>query len=129
MSVPVYRREIPRRFRLEAGKCVKCGKIYFPTRIVCAECGSREFEKIALSREGKLLTYTVIHVGPQQFKDETPYAIGIVELKEGVRLLSQITDCDLDKMKTGMPLKIEFRKISEEGKAGVINYGYKCVPA
>ncbi len=129
MSVPVYRREIPRRFRLEAGKCRKCGKIYFPKRRVCAECGSREFEQVVLDRKGKLLTYTVIHVGPQQFKDETPYAIGIVELKEGVRLLSQITDCDLNKIKTGMPLKIEFRKISEEGKAGVINYGYKCVPA
>jgi uncharacterized OB-fold protein len=55
--------------------------------------------------------------------------VGVVELKDGVRLLAQIADCDLDKLKTGMSLKIEFRRISEQGDAGIINYGYKCVPA
>jgi uncharacterized protein len=129
MSVPKSWREMPHRYRLEAGKCKQCGFIGFPKRLICPECQSREFETIRLSREGKLLTYTIIHVGPTKFNDQVPYAVGIVELKEGVRLLSQIADCDLQKIKTGMPVHIEFRRISEEGEAGVINYGYKCVPA
>lgn len=128
MSVPKSWREIPHRYRLEAGKCKQCGFIGFPKRLICPQCHSREFETIRLSREGKLLTYTIIHVGPTKFNDQVPYAVGVVELKEGVRLLSQIADCDLDKIKTGMPVRIEFRRISEEGEAGVINYGYKCVP-
>lgn len=128
MSVAKSWREMPHRYRLEAGKCKNCTKIVFPKRLVCPKCRSREFEQITLSREGKLLTYTIIHVGPSKFVDQVPYAVGIVELKEGVKLLSQIADCDLNKIKSGLPVLIEFRKISDEGEAGIINYGYKCVP-
>lgn len=124
-----YWREIPQRYRLEAAKCKKCGKIFFPPRLICSQCKAREFDKIYLSREGKLLTYTVIRVAPHQFVDQAPYAIGIIELKEGVRVLAQITDCEIDKLKTGMDINIEFRKIQEEGEAGIICYGYKGVPA
>jgi uncharacterized OB-fold protein len=129
MSSPRYWREVPQRYRLEAAKCKKCGKIYFPPRLICPGCRSKEFEPVKLSREGKLLTYTVIRVGPSQFVDQVPYAIGIVELKEGVKILSQITDCDLEKLATGMSVRIEFRKVQQEGEAGIICYGYKCVPA
>ncbi len=120
---------MPHRYRLEAGKCKKCGKIYFPHRRICAACKGKKFENIKLSREGKLETYTIIHIGPASFTDQVPYAIGIVQLKEGVKILAQIADCDLDRLKTGMPLKIEFRRVSEDGEAGIIHYGYKCVPA
>jgi uncharacterized protein len=129
MSVSKYWREIPHRYRLEAGKCTGCGKIYFPQRLICDECGSREFEHIKLQPEGKLLTYTIIHVGPSQFADQVPYAVGIVEMKDQVRLLCQVADCDLQKIETGMPVRIEFRRVSQDGDAGILNYGYKCVPA
>ncbi len=129
MSVPKYWREIPHRYRLEAGKCSKCGKIYFPERLICPDCQGRSFERVHLNPEGKLLTYTVIHVGPSRFADQVPYAIGIVELKDGVRLECQVADCRIPDIRTGMPVKIEFRRISQEGEAGIINYGYKCVPA
>ena len=128
MSVSKYWREMPRRYRLEAGKCAKCGKIYFPARLVCPECKGRKFEPVTLSREGTLETYTIIHVAPSQFVDQVPYAVGIVRLKEGVGILAQIADCDLKKLQAGMPLKIEFRRISEDGEAGIIHYGYKCIP-
>jgi len=128
MSVSKYWREMPQRYRLEAGKCKSCGKIYFPARLVCKACGAREFEKVTLSREGQLLSHTVIHIAPAQFTDQVPYVVGVVELKEGVRLLAQIADCDEQKLKKGMPIRIEFRKVSEDGNAGIIHYGYKGVP-
>lgn len=128
MSVPSYRRELPQRYRLEAAQCKNCGKLFFPPRLICDECHHREFETIKLSREGKLLTYTTIHVAPPQFIHTVPYAVGIVELKEGVRITCQLADCDPHALKTGMPVKIEFRRLSEEGDAGVLNYGYKAVP-
>ncbi len=128
MSVASYWREMPRRYRLEAAKCKKCEHISFPARLICPECGHREFENINLKRTGKLLTYTVIHVAPSQFTDQVPYAVGILELDDGVRLMAQIADCPLNELKTGMTLKIEFRRITSEGQAGIIHYGYKCVP-
>ena len=121
-------REYPQRYRMEAAKCTKCGKIYFPPRLICNECKNREFENIKLSDEGKLKTYTVIRVAPTNFTDEVPYAVGIVELKDGVSTMMQIADCEPDELSIGMQLKVEFRKIQEEGDAGILMYGYKAVP-
>lgn len=122
-----HHREIPQRYRLEAGKCKNCGKIYFPPRLVCDECGGRKFETIRLKGEGKIFSWTVIRVPPSEFKDQAPYAIGIIELDEGVRITCQIVDCEFDEIEIGKRVKIEFRKISEDGKSGVIYYGYKAV--
>jgi uncharacterized OB-fold protein len=119
---------MPQRYRYEAAKCKKCGKIFFPPRLICSACGSKTFDNIVLSRNGKVLTYTIIRVPPSQFKDEAPYAMGVVELEGGGRLTAQIVDCDFDKIRIGMPVKLEFRRIQAEGEAGVIGYGYKCVP-
>jgi uncharacterized OB-fold protein len=124
-----YWREIPQRYRLEAGRCKGCGEVSFPPRIVCSGCGGRDFETVKLTPEGKLLTYTVIRVGPSQFADQTPYALGVAELAGGVRLTAQIADCEFDDLSVGMPVRIEFRRIREEGEAGIICYGYKFVPA
>ena len=128
MAVPSYWRAIPQRYRYEASKCKKCGTLFFPPRLVCNKCKSREFENTNLSREGKVVTYTVIRVAPSQFVDQAPYPIAIVELKDGIKICTQLADCDLDKINIGMPVKLEFRKVSEEGEAGIINYGYKAVP-
>jgi uncharacterized OB-fold protein len=124
-----YWREIPQRYRYEASKCKGCGAVWFPPRLICAECGKREFEDVTLSNTGKVQTFTVIRVAPNEFCDESPYAIGVVELDDGVMIQCQIVDCLPEEIKTGMPVKIEFRKVKQEGQAGIINYGYKAVPA
>ncbi|MBN2090979.1 Zn-ribbon domain-containing OB-fold protein [candidate division KSB1 bacterium] len=128
MASPNYWRAMPQRYRYEAQKCTKCGKIFFPPRLICSGCKSREFEKINLSREGKIVTFTVIRIAPSKFTDQAPYPVAIVELKEGLRICTQIADCDIEKIEIGMPVQLEFRRISEEGQAGIINYGYKAVP-
>ncbi len=124
-----YHREIPQRYRLEASKCTKCGKVSFPPRLVCPKCKMRKFKTINLKDEGKILTYTVIRVGPDKFSKEQPYAIGIVEVGDGVRLTTQIADGDVDKLKIGQKVKLVFRKIQDDGKAGIHMYGYKAVVA
>jgi len=129
MSSPSrYWREIPQRYRLEANKCKKCGFVSFPPRLICPQCQNREFEETKLAEKGKVLTFTVIRVPPQQFVDQAPYAVGIVELDDGVKLTGQIVDCDFEDLKIGKRVKIEFRKIFEAGEAGILCYGYKFVP-
>ena len=123
-----YWREIPQRYRLEASKCQGCGSVWFPPRLICPEGGKRDFEQVNLSGKGKVRTYTVIHVGPSDFRDEGPYASGVVELEGGVMIQCQIVDCGPDDVEIGMPVRIEFRKIRQEGEAGILCYGYKAVP-
>ncbi|MCD6566030.1 MAG: Zn-ribbon domain-containing OB-fold protein [Bacteroidales bacterium] len=128
MNVPRHWRETPERYRMEAVKCRKCGKISFPARLICPECKNKVFDKINLSGKGKLLTYTIIRTAPEGFEDVAPYAVGIVEMEEGVRVMGQITDCDLLSLKTGDKLISKFRRMNEEGKTGLIMYSYKFVP-
>jgi len=123
-----YWREIPQRYRLEAGKCKSCSEMYFPPRLVCARCGSRQFETVKLQDKGQILTFTIIRVGPSQFMDETPFAVGIIELDGGVRITAQIVDCDFEKLAIGQRVRLEFRRIQKQGEAGILCYGHKCVP-
>jgi uncharacterized OB-fold protein len=122
-----YAREIPQRYRLEASKCKNCGHIAFPPRLVCPNCRGRNFEVIPLSDEGKLVSFTVVRVASEKFSKETPYAVGIVELNDGVRLTAQIADAEIDELKVGQKVQLVFRKIQEEGKSGILCYGYKAV--
>jgi uncharacterized protein len=128
MEVARHWRETPERYRLEAGKCTKCGKINFPGRLICPECGHQEFTTIRLSGKGTLLTHTVIRTAPEGFEDLAPYAVGIVELEEKVKILAQITDCDFSTIKTGDKMITKFRRLNEDGKTGMIMYAYKFVP-
>ena len=76
--------------KLMAARCLKCGKIHLPPRPLCDNCFSQDFEWISVSGKGKLLTYTVISVAPQQFQALTPYAVGIVELESGLKIPGMI---------------------------------------
>ena len=122
-------REYPARYRLQAARCEACGAISFPPRLVCPACRWRKFAPVTLKPEGKVLTWTVIHVGPPSHRHEVPYALAVVELSDGVRVTCQIADVDPTQVAAGMAVKLEFRRIQQDGEAGVIAYGHKAVPA
>jgi uncharacterized OB-fold protein len=127
MKSAQYTREIPQRYRLEGAKCTGCGKLHFPPRPVCDACQGREFENVILPRNGKLLTWTVIHVPPANFDLEKPYVIGIVELDSGPRLTCQVVDCDPEELAVDHPVELVFRRIREDSQADIIQYGYKAI--
>ncbi|MBZ5590124.1 MAG: Zn-ribbon domain-containing OB-fold protein [Acidobacteriia bacterium] len=122
-------REFPVRYRLEAARCEACGAVSFPARLVCPSCRGRKFTTLVLEPEGKVLTWTVIHIGPSSHKHDVPYALAVVELAGGVRLTCQLADVDPAKVEFGMRVRLEFRRIQGDGEAGVIAYGHKAIPA
>lgn len=121
-------REYPQRYRYEATKFKKSGKTYFPPRQVDPETGDTARETVTLPETGKVITYTVIRTPGAMFKDLSPYALAIVEMTDGTRVMAQMTDVDVETVKIGMEVRLEFRRIQQEGEAGVIGYGYKFVP-
>ena len=94
--------------KLLGAKCRKCGKVHVPPRPLCDSCLSKEFDWTVIPKEGRLLTYTVIHIAPAQFQEMAPYAMGIVELGKDLRLPGIIHGAPLDQIKVGMELAIEF---------------------
>lgn len=128
MPSPRYWREIPGRYRLEAGRCRECGHLAYPARRLCPSCRGRDLEVVRLSRRAKVITSTVIHVAPGGFQMEAPYAMAVVETPEGARLTTQIVDCDPAQVRPGMEIALEFRRIGREGRGGILRYGHKGVP-
>lgn len=124
-----YWREIPQRYRYEAARCSGCGKVFFPPRLVCNACRGRKFTPVTLPQAGTLETFTIIRVAPTGFEDQAPYAVGVVKLGDQLKVTAQIVDCDLDALATGQKLRLEFRKVQQDGASGVLCYGYKFVPA
>jgi len=133
VSVPMYWRTIPQRYRLVGLKCKKCGSVNFPPKGVCKYCNaSSEFEEIKLSGRGKVHTFVLISAGgaPPEFADQEKaggqYPVAIVQLEEGPKVIGQIADADPKEVKMDMPVTTELRKIYTE--EGVIRYGFKFVP-
>lgn len=94
--------------RLMAGKCLRCGKIHLPPRPLCVNCHGQEFAWTEISGKGTLLSFTVIHIAPQQFQASAPYAVGIVQLENGLKLPGMITGVPHDQLRIGMQLMMDF---------------------
>jgi len=94
--------------RLMAAKCNECGTVLLPPKPMCTKCLSTHLKWIELEGAGKLLSYTVIYIAPEQFQSITPYSVGIVELQNGLRLPGMIRGVDPKEIRVGMDLKIDF---------------------
>ena len=127
MTVPRYTREIPQRYRLEAGRCASCGKVTFPPRQVCPSCGATEHEVVRMEPTGTILSYTTVHVAAEEFDTSTPFVVAVVETSEGARLTAQVADCDPSEVAIGKKVRLELRRVREEGAAGILEYGYKAI--
>ena len=94
--------------QLMAAKCNECGTVLLPPKPMCTNCLSTNLKWIELEGDGKLLSYTIIHVAPEQFQSMAPYTVGIVEFKKGLRLPGMIRNVNPEEIKIGMDLKIDF---------------------
>jgi hypothetical protein len=121
-------RERRQRYLNEVARCKGCGKMHYPPRLVCDGCRGREFETAKMAETGKVLTYSVIRVAPPAFAQEVPYIVAVLEMDDGTRLEAQVADIAPAEMKMGMKIRLEFRKISQQGASGIISYAHKAVP-
>lgn len=148
MTVARFWREQKNRYNLLGSKCGNCGCIIFPPKQICSECLRKsigKMESVKLSGAGKIVSYSIIHEGPEAFKDQVPYVMAIIELDEGPRITAQIVDMPrmdnddpaqeqtessssediIPELAIGSRVTSVFRKISADGKSGIIHYGYK----
>lgn len=133
MSIARFWRETPRRYNLAGSRCTICGNAYFPPRAVCPRCPHhrQSIEKMVpmqLSGAGEVVTYTVVHEAAEGFEMQVPYVLALVKTVEGPVLTGQIVDVTPEEVRIGLPVQATFRKLREEGDAGVIHYGYKFAP-
>lgn len=121
-----YKRSLPRRHgfagefydfcrkhELRFQRCMDCATWRHIPREMCAHCGSFRTEWAQTSGRGKLFSWTTVR---QQMlpQFDVPYSPVIVELDEGVRILSWLTDVGPEELELDMPLEVVFEEVTKE---------------
>ncbi len=127
MTAISYWREIERYQRLAGSSCLDCHAPFFPPIRKCRRCGSVSMKPQEMPTTGKLISYTFLHEVMAGFEEITPLPIGLIELDNGVKIISQIADSSEGELVIGQRMRAVFRKIKSDGAAGLIFYGYKFV--
>jgi uncharacterized OB-fold protein len=99
---------------LRLQKCSDCEHTYFPPRPFCPQCSSRNVEVVVASGRATLESYVISHRPHKAF--EGPYAIALVALEEGPRMMSNIVDCAQtpEALQLDMPLRVTFEDAGED---------------
>jgi uncharacterized OB-fold protein len=112
---------------LVGGRCRACGEALFPYRPVCPACKRWEVERVHLSRTGTLYSFTVCHTAPLGWK--APYLQAYVELPEGVRVFTLISDevtPAVDALEVGMPMELVAEAVGSDGAGReVVTYKFR----
>ncbi|MEV6834394.1 bifunctional MaoC family dehydratase N-terminal/OB-fold nucleic acid binding domain-containing protein [Streptomyces sp. NPDC051133] len=100
-------------------RCTACGTLRHPWLPGCNACGGLDWDTVEASGEGTVHSYVVMHHPPFPAFDP-PYAVGLVELAEGVRMVSTVVGVPYDKVRIGLPVRVEFRTCEDEEGALVL---------
>ena len=99
--------------RLLIQRCVSCGALRHPPGPMCADCRSLEWDTVEASGRGTVYSYVVNHY-PQVPAFDYPLVVGLIELAEGTRLVSDIIGCSPDAVEVGMAVVVEFVAVDDE---------------
>ncbi|MBT2384444.1 bifunctional MaoC family dehydratase N-terminal/OB-fold nucleic acid binding domain-containing protein [Streptomyces sp. ISL-11] len=99
--------------RLLIQRCDACAALRFPWLPGCGRCGSPEWSTVEASGAGTVFSYVIVHHPPAPGLDP-PYAVGLVELAEGVRMISNITGAAAERVRIGMAVALEFVRVDAD---------------
>jgi uncharacterized OB-fold protein len=101
--------------KLAAPHCQDCGKIFFPPGPCCPHCMSQNLTWKALSGRGTVETWTVFHqLYFKGFATDLPYNVAVVQLEEGISLMTNIVGIPNDRIASGMQVEVVFEKATDD---------------
>jgi uncharacterized OB-fold protein len=107
--------EASRNGQLVVQKCGNCGDLRFPPHRLCSKCLSRDSSWTSVSGAGEVYSFIIMHrVYHPAFASQVPYAVAMIKLKEGAKMLSNVIGIDPHAIKCGMPVKVSFEKLNDE---------------
>ncbi|MEU9142375.1 OB-fold domain-containing protein [Streptomyces sp. NPDC048349] len=111
-----------RDHKLLIQRCTACAALRFPWLPGCNACASLGWDTVEASGAGTVFSYVVMHHPPfpafTAHEDPAgaggPYAVALVELAEGVRMISNVTGVPYDKVRIGLPVQLEFLRVDDD---------------
>jgi uncharacterized OB-fold protein len=96
--------------RILINACGSCGRNSLYVRPFCPHCWSEDVSLVPASGRARLYTWSVIHQNGAPFDAWLPYVVAMVDLDEGPRLMTVLTDSPAEELCAGMTLTIDFRE-------------------
>lgn len=104
-----------RRHELVLQHCSACDRAIHYPRVACPHCGSANLDWRRASGRGTLYSFTVVEANaPSAFIADLPYVVAIVSLAEGVRMLSNVVDCDPRDLQCDQPVEVVFERLDDD---------------
>ena len=96
-------------------RCCACGSLQSYPRAVCTACLSSDLGWRRASGLGRIHSFTTVHraLSPA-FEDDLPYVVAVIELEEGLRMVSRIVECDSELLAIEQPVEVAFERVGDE---------------
>ena len=101
-----------REHKLLIQRCVSCGALRHPPRPMCPQCHSLEWDTIEASGRGTVHSF-VMPQHPQFPFMDYPYIVALVDLNEGVRLVSNLIGIASEDAQIDMPVEVCFTEFDD----------------
>jgi uncharacterized OB-fold protein len=102
---------------LVGGRCDACSRVQFPMAPTCPACGGDAVTEIRLSDHGTLWGWTAVTAPPPGYLGEVPYGFGVVELPEGLRVITRLEEPDPTRLEFGMPMQLVIAELGPDPDA------------
>lgn len=94
--------------------CNRCGHAQLYPRSLCRRCHAETLTWTPSSGLGTVYSFTVVRRAPSKaFKEDLPYVVAIVELAEGVRMMTNIVGCPPERVEIGLAVRVLFEDVSD----------------
>ena len=125
-NIAITWRRIPERYRLEGTMDTETKEYFFPPRNFSPTRRRKaKLEKVNLSGQGEIFSFTEVNSPPAGLEKTTPYILAIIKLKEGPMLTAQVVEATEKDVKIGDKVEVIFRNIRKDDPEGLLHYGYK----
>jgi uncharacterized OB-fold protein len=111
--------------RLRGGRCGACGEHHFPRLTTCPYCSAVDVDEVDLSPTGTLWGWTTVTSAPPGYHGDVPFGFGVVELAEGIRIVTRLTESVPERLTFGQPMKLVLAPLADgdDGRT-VVTYAF-----
>ena len=96
-------------------RCLSCQRLRHPPRPMCPHCLSLDWDHVVASGRGEIYSY-VVHHHPPVYGYDPPFAVALVELEEGTRIVGNVLSIDPADVRIGLPVEVCFQSVDGEWK-------------
>jgi uncharacterized OB-fold protein len=124
----LFREQADGTIRLIGGYSPSSGRTHFPRLPCCPFTGADDVEEVELADHGTLWGWTAVTAPPPGYRGEVPFGFGIVELPDGLRVVTRLTVTDPGALAFGQPMRLVAVPLCEDDD-GTLVITYAFAPA